>query len=294
MATLPPPRRPGPPPEPAARRTTAWALPISIVVLAAAVGLVWYLWSRVSALEQRVNSAETHAAQLDRQLALSRREAEELRHRSETAQAQAEDAQREAERESTARQQAELAREFARERAEQARLDSERAETEANRSRQELTELQAARKKELDLMQEALGRIAETSRTPLGMVVSLGEDKFLFDFDKADLKPQNRELLSRIAGVLLASHGYRIQVYGHTDDVGTEQYNQQLSERRANAVRDYLVQAGIPEDIIEAKGFGKSSPRVEAKTNEARRKNRRVEIGVVDTIISYDKLTSEN
>lgn len=290
MATLPPPRKHDPPPEPASRRATAWALPIGVVVLAAALGLVWYLWSRVSALEERVNTAETRAAQLDRQLELSRREAEQLRHRSETAQAQAEDAQREAERESTARQQAELAREFARERAEKAQLNSERAETEASRSRQELTQLQSIRKQELDRMQEALGRIADTSRTPLGMVVNLGEDKFLFEFDKADLKPENRELLSRIAGVLLASHGYRIQVYGHTDDVGDDQYNQQLSERRAKAVRDYLVGAGVPEDIIEAKGFGKSSPRVEARTKDARRKNRRVEIGVVDTIISYDKL----
>lgn len=267
-------------------------MPIGVVALAVAAGLVWYLWSRVAALEERVDTAETLASQLDRQLDLSRREAEELRHRSDTAQAQAEDAQREAEREATARQEAELSREFARERAEQARLDSERAETEATRSRQELTQLQSIRKRELDRMQEALGRIAETSRTPLGMVVNLGEDKFLFDFDKADLKPDNRELLSRIAGVLLASHGYRIQVYGHTDDVGDDKYNQQLSERRAQAVRDYLVKAGLPEDIIEAKGFGKTSPRVEAKTNDARRKNRRVEIGVVDTIISYDKLNA--
>jgi outer membrane protein OmpA-like peptidoglycan-associated protein len=292
MSTLPPPRRSEPAPEAKPKRGSGWVLPIGVVVLAVASGLVWYLWSRVAALEDRVNTAETRASQLDRQLELTRREAEELRHRSDTAQAQAEDAQRAAEREAEARQQAEFGREFARERAEQAQLDSERAETEATRSRQELTQLQSARKRELDRMQEALGRIAETSRTPLGMVVNLGEDKFLFEFDKADLKPDNRELLSRIAGVLLASHGYRIQVYGHTDDVGDDQYNQRLSERRAQAVRDYLVKAGVPEEIIESKGFGKASPRVEAKTNAARQKNRRVEIGVVDTVISYDKLNA--
>jgi outer membrane protein OmpA-like peptidoglycan-associated protein len=125
------------------------------------------------------------------------------------------------------------------------------------------------------------------------MVVSLGEDRFLFDFDKADVKLENRELLSRIAGVLLASHGYRLYVYGHTDDVGTGEYNQDLSERRAKSVRDYLVKAGIPEEIIESKGFGKTSPRVPAKTRDARQKNRRVEIGVVDTIINYEKIVSE-
>jgi outer membrane protein OmpA-like peptidoglycan-associated protein len=267
---------------------------IGVVVLVIAGLALWYLWERATTLEHQLADAEQRIESLDRQVEKTRDDAERLRRQSESARAAAEVAQSEAEREATARQQAELEREFAREKADRARLDSERAEAEAAASRQEADELRKARERELDRMQEALSRIAETSRTPLGMVVSLGEDRFLFDFDKADLKPENRELLSRIAGVLLASHGYRLYVYGHTDDVGTKEYNQDLSERRAKSVRDYLVKAGVPEEIIQSKGFGKSSPRVPAKTKDARRKNRRVEIGVVDTIINYEKVVSEN
>ena len=136
-------------------------------------------------------------------------------------------------------------------------------------------------------MQQAMNRVAPTQRTPSGMVMQLGNDAFRFDFDSAALKPENRETLSRIAGILLASEGYSLFIDGHTDDIGTEEYNQGLSERRAESVRDYLVKAGIPADIISIKGFGKSNPLIKAKTQEAREKNRRVEIGIVDTIIQY-------
>ena len=293
MQTLPPPRRADSSvdrPEP--RRKSARPLLIGGVVLVIAAIALWYLWDRVSSLERQLADAGQQMESLDRQLEKNRGDAERLRRQSEAAQATAEVAQTEAEREATARQQAELEREFAHEKAERAQLESERAEAEAALSRQEADELRKARARELDRMQEALSRIAETSRTPLGMVVSLGEDRFLFDFDKADVKLENRELLSRIAGVLLASHGYRLYVYGHTDDVGTADYNQDLSERRAKSVRDYLVKAGLPGEIIESKGFGKTSPRVPAKTRDARQKNRRVEIGVVDTIIKYEKVVS--
>src|SRR5581483_11577279 len=114
-----------------------------------------------------------------------------------------------------------------------------------------------------------------TRRTPLGMVVELADNSFRFDFDSAALRPENRETLSRIAGVLLASEGYRLFIDGHTDDVGTDDYNRRLSERRAATVREYLVKAGVPADIIDVKGFGKSNPLVRAKTTDAREKNRR-------------------
>ncbi len=117
--------------------------------------------------------------------------------------------------------------------------------------------------------------------------MNLGSDAIEFDFDKASLRPENRELLSRIAGVLLTSKGYRIQIYGHTDDVGTATYNQVLSERRAGAVSDYLVETGIDPNIVSIKGFGKSNPLVAGTSAKARAKNRRVEIGVIDTVVDY-------
>lgn len=119
--------------------------------------------------------------------------------------------------------------------------------------------------------------------------MNLGSDRIEFEFDRTELRPEERELLARIAGVLLATadQGYAIQVFGHTDDVGTEEYNRDLSERRAGAVRNYLVEAGVNPDIVTMQGMGKSMPLVAEATGDARARNRRVEIAVIDTTIEY-------
>ena len=76
---------------------------------------------------------------------------------------------------------------------------------------------------------------------------------------------------------------------GHTDDVGSEAYNQKLSERRAQAVRDYLVKAGLSAEILSVQGHGKSLPLVKGSTDAARAKNRRVELGIVNMQIRYGR-----
>jgi outer membrane protein OmpA-like peptidoglycan-associated protein len=113
------------------------------------------------------------------------------------------------------------------------------------------------------------------------MVMNLG-DSIEFDFNRTELRPGNRETLSRIAGVLLTAEGFCIQVYGHTDDVGSTGYNQELSERRAAAVLRYLIDAGVSEHAIQSKGFGKAAPLVEGTDPASRQKNRRVEIAIVE------------
>lgn len=254
------------------------------------------LWSA----SNRIERLKGEVAQLEARLAESRLQNSELQKMAERVREKAEAASREAEETAEALRRAEQEKEAAQERAEQALEQSEEAQSEAERMRaeaerirREADEMRERRKAELDRMQQALSKIAEARRTPMGIVIDLGQDSFLFDFDKATLRPENREILSRIAGVLLASRGYRLYVYGHTDDVGSAEYNRKLSERRANAVKKYLVDAGIPAELIDAKGFGKSSPRVPGTTPEARQKNRRVEIGVVDTIIDYDQVAGE-
>ncbi len=171
--------------------------------------------------------------------------------------------------------------------ADAARDEAAAAKKEAEREAEAAKRLEDQRAAELKVMRDALGVIAETEPTTTGMVVRLSEDSFLFDFDSSELRPENREILSRIAGVLLASYGYNVVVYGHTDDQGDAAYNQSLSLRRARAVRDYLVEVGVPEEIVDYQGRGEASLRVPAKTREARQKNRRVEISIVDTVIDY-------
>ena len=161
-------------------------------------------------------------------------------------------------------------------------------------AQQELDVLRRERNAEMSRLQKALSRIAATRRTREGLVMSLGTDSINFDFDKTALRPEERELLSRIAGILLTSSGYRVQVYGHTDDVGTDEYNLELSEARAAAVEDYLIEAGIDPGIITMKGFGKANPLVRGTSSDARAKNRRVEIGIIDTVIKYHSLVDED
>ena len=245
------------------------------------------LWRQAARLEDRFQETESRAAALEGRLDESRKQAEQFRREGERAQSEVEAAAAETREIANARRQAELERELAREEADLSREESVQAKQEAARLQAEADRMRQQREKELDRMQQALGRIAETRRTPMGMVVNLGEDSFLFDFNEDTLRPENRELLSRIAGVLLASHGYRLQVYGHTDDQGPAAYNQGLSERRAQSVTTYLIEAGVPRELIDVRGFGESSPRAKAANSQSRQKNRRVEIGVIDTIINY-------
>jgi len=164
------------------------------------------------------------------------------------------------------------------------------AQQQANQATQKAEEYRKQREEELQQLQQVLGQIAETHRTALGLVMTLGEKSIRFDFDKAEIKPQYRDTLNRIAGVLMTLKQYSIYAYGYTDDVGTKEYNLKLSARRAQAVRDSLIQAGIKRGVVTTKGFGKSDPRVKGETSEARSANRRVEIGVVDSRLLIEPL----
>jgi len=167
------------------------------------------------------------------------------------------------------------------------------AQQEANQATQKAEEYRKQHEEELQQLQQALGQIAETHRTALGLVMTLGEKSIRFDFDKAEIKPQYRDNLNRIAGILMTLKQYSIYVYGYTDDVGTQDYNLKLSARRAQAVRSSLINAGIKTDAITAKGFGKSDPRVKGDIPKARSANRRVEIGIVDSRILTEPLSEK-
>ena len=192
----------------------------------------------------------------------------------------------------TAKQEAQLAQEeaqLAQEETKFAQEEARLAQQEARRAQEEAERIRREREEELSRLHTALNQIGETRRTALGLVMTLGSDSMQFEFDEATLRPENRELLSKIVGILLTSRNYGIYVYGHTDDIGSEEYNLELSERRALSVRDYLAESGIAPEIITTEGFGKSRPLLPESNAMARAKNRRVEIGIVDTVISFQK-----
>jgi len=244
--------------------------------------------------EQKMTAAEQRAAEADRLAA-------EATIRAETAEGQAQEASAHAREADAGRSQAEQERTQAeqerlraleleaeaRRNADLAQAEAENARFEAQEARRELEDLRAQREQELNRLFQALNRIVETRRTAIGMVMTLGSDRIEFEFDSADLKPEDRELLSRITGILLTADSYQLQIFGHADEVGSDDYNLALSERRAQAVADYMVSAGLSEEIMTVRGLGESMPLAEGDTPEAHARNRRVEIGIIDTTVDY-------
>jgi outer membrane protein OmpA-like peptidoglycan-associated protein len=125
--------------------------------------------------------------------------------------------------------------------------------------------------------------ILETRDTARGLVVNMSD--VLFDSGKFTLRPLAREKLAKISGIVLAYPTLRLAIEGNTDSVGTELFNQELSERRAEGVRTYLTQQGVPANSTTASGFGKTRPIASNDTSEGRQQNRRVELIVSGEVI---------
>jgi outer membrane protein OmpA-like peptidoglycan-associated protein len=146
----------------------------------------------------------------------------------------------------------------------------------AERAEREKQELRAR-------LLEQFNRVLPTTDTPRGLVVNMGD--VLFDTGKADLRSAAREALAKLSGIVLNYPTLHLNIEGHTDSTGTEEFNQKLSEMRANNVRDYLVSQGLAADSLTAQGFGQSNPIADNKTSAGRQKNRRVEIVVSGEVI---------
>ena len=158
----------------------------------------------------------------------------------------------------------------------QAETDQARlAASQANAQVQVAENDKAAMRAKLSLQ---LNTILQTRDTARGLIVNMSD--VLFDTGKYTLLPGAREKLSKVAGILIAYPGLDIAVGGYTDNVGTDQFNQGLSEQRASSVRDYLVQQGVPGNSITANGFGNTLPVASNDNSAGRQENRRVELVV--------------
>jgi outer membrane protein OmpA-like peptidoglycan-associated protein len=125
-------------------------------------------------------------------------------------------------------------------------------------------------------LQGALSMVAETQQSARGMIVSLPD--ILFDTNEATLKNEAKIVIAKLAGILLILPDLNLRVEGHTDSTGSAEYNQELSERRAMSVRDFLAQQGVAANRMVAVGYGLTRPVADNSTREGRAKNRRVEI----------------
>jgi outer membrane protein OmpA-like peptidoglycan-associated protein len=204
------------------------------------------------------------------------------------------EAQQAAERAAQERAAADAARAAAIAQQQAAQVEAERlrlAAQQADMQRQEAERLrQAAESEKIQLrerLRQQLNLVLETRESARGLIVNISD--VLFDFNKYTLKPGAREKMAKVSGILLAYPGLRIQVEGHTDSVGSEEYNQRLSEQRAGAVRDYLVTQGVPAANVTAVGFGKTQPVASNDTAAGRQQNRRVELVVSGEPIGIDE-----
>jgi outer membrane protein OmpA-like peptidoglycan-associated protein len=146
--------------------------------------------------------------------------------------------------------------------AQQAQLSSQQAEADKAAMRVRLS--------------EQLNKILQTRDSARGLIVSMSD--VLFDTGKYSLKPGAREKLAKVAGILLAYPGLNIEVGGYTDNVGGDQMNQTLSENRAGSVRNYLVEQGVANSSVSARGFGNTLPVASNDSSAGRQQNRRVEL----------------
>ncbi len=242
---------------------------------------------QMTALSSRVNDASRLAQEESSAAAAASQRADQAAAQAELAAGSRHQAEEQRQQAEEQRQQAEAGKSQAQTAAEQASQEARLATQRAQQAQVELDQIRREREAELNRMQDALSRVVQTKRTPQGMTIILPDSTFRFPFDSAELSQKNRELLSRIAGILLVSKGYGLSVFGYTDDVGTAEYNHQLSLRRASAVEQYLIESGIDKATINVKGYGKTSPIVAGTGPTARAKNRRVEIALTDTQIRY-------
>ena len=209
-----------------------------------------------------------------------RADAEAARLQAEQAKAEAEKAKAEAlaAAQEAARQKEEAEKAKAEAVAQQQALAAEAEKAKAAAAQSENLRQQAENEKQelrARLLQQ-LNSILATRDSARGLIANMSD--VLFRSGSFELLPAARERLAKVSGIILAYPSLHLAVEGHTDSVGSDEYNQSLSERRAESVRDYFVQQGIPGDSISAQGFGKTEPVASNDTAEGRQQNRRVEL----------------
>jgi outer membrane protein OmpA-like peptidoglycan-associated protein len=243
--------------------------------------------SKIAADKKAAEDREAKARQDAIAEGQRRQAAETARIQAEDARAQAQAAQADAERMKAeaiqARQEAEAARkeaDAARAAAEQQRAALAVEADKAHKAAEESDRLrQQAEQEKTDLraqLLQQLNTILATRDTARGLIANMSD--VLFKTGSFELLPGARERLAKISGIVIAHPGLHLEVEGHTDSVGGDDYNQKLSENRAQAVRDYLVQQGIADNAIVFRGLGKTQPVATNDTPDGRQQNRRVEL----------------
>jgi outer membrane protein OmpA-like peptidoglycan-associated protein len=261
--------------------------------------------AREAAAQQQTQAAEqqTQAAQQQAQLEQQRRaQAEADRQAAEQAKSAADQARMQADQARVLAEQATLqatqeraaadaAKAAALAQQQAAQSDADRAREAAHLSDQQREQAEAEKTQLRERLRQQLNLILETRETQRGLIVNIND--VLFDTAQYTLKPGAREKLAKVSGIILAYPGLKIQLEGHTDSVGSDDYNLKLSQQRGDSVRTYLVSQGVPADSVTATGLGKADPVATNDTAAGRQQNRRVDMVVSGTPIGVGSLSPQ-
>jgi outer membrane protein OmpA-like peptidoglycan-associated protein len=211
---------------------------------------------------------------------IARAQAEEARAAAEQAKAEAEKMKQEA---LAAAEEAQAAKAAAEKAQAEAVAQQQVLAAEADKAKASAAQSENLRQQAENEKQELRGRLLQQLNSVLatrdsarGLIANMSD--VLFRSGSVELLPAARERLAKVSGIVMAYPSLHVSIEGHTDSVGSDEYNQDLSERRAQSVRDYFVRGGIPEGAVDARGFGKAEPVASNETAEGRQQNRRVEL----------------
>ncbi len=204
------------------------------------------------------------------------------------------DAQSQAQQSQLQAQQSQL--EAERSRAAQAQADADRARAEAEAAEAQARATQATKSADdsnavRERLRSQLNSVLATSESARGLIVNMSD--VLFDTGKYTLKPDTKISLAKVAGILQAYPGLKLQVEGYTDSVGSDELNQKLSENRADAVRVFLITQGVQQNNITSTGYGKTKPVADNSTASGRAQNRRVNLVVSGDAIGIQQSTPD-
>jgi len=276
---------------------------INAVQIAQANGADKYATDTFQRAQQNLTSAEDMSKKSDRKQQITyAREAVQasedariitIRKKQEEDREQAQQAKTDAQQAALAAQQAadQQALKRAQADAEAARAQARAAEAQAAQHQAEQSAQQATQQTEQmrEKLKDQLNQVLATRETARGLIVNMSD--VLFDTGQYTLKPDAREKLAKVSGILLAYPNLQLQVEGYTDNVGSDQFNQTLSQERADAVRTYLSSQGVAQTNISAAGYGKTDPVADNSTSQGRAENRRVQLVVSGNSIGVQEST---
>ena len=248
--------------------------------------------------ERRTEEAQSQAQQAQQQAQEARDKAEaEARQRaiaeqqSQEAAQQAQQAQQQAQAEADRRRQLEEQQQTV---AQQTQLSQQQADQARQQAEQAQQRAQQAETDQAQLRQRLMGQlnaVLQTRDSARGLIVSMPD--VLFDTGSANLKPTARERLARVSGILIAYPDIRVEVDGYTDSTGSALFNEQLSQQRADSVRSYMDQQGVPPSSSTTRGLGQNNPIASNETATGRQQNRRVELVVTGESIGSTQVSAQ-